>query len=218
MRRRSKFLPLLLPLLAAVLLLLVFARTMGHSAERLAGSDSVPPLALVVQIDRAARVCQQILAPRDAASAHFFVDSRIRNGPPVSMRLDKDGRTLATSRIGGGWSGGSLRIPFPTLSRNYLGARICVRNEGRTPVRFIGLSTGQPTSTLVNGKPQYAEISIEFFRRGRSDAWSLLPTIAQRAGVLKGSLAGGWSFWFAIALVLVAGAGAIALSLRGVRQ
>ena len=218
MRRRSKYLPLLLPLLAAALLVLVFARTMGHSAQRLAGSNSVPPEALVVQVGGGSRVCQGILAPRNAASVHFFVDSRTHNGPPLTMRLGKDGRTLATSHIAGGWSGGTIRMPFRTLSRNYLEARICLWDEGHTPIRFIGLSTSQPTSTVVGRTPQYGALSIEFFRPGQSDSWALLPTIATRAGILKGSLAGGWSFWFAIALVLVAGAGAIALSLGGVRQ
>jgi hypothetical protein len=218
MRRRLNI-AMLLPLLAAALLVLVFLRTMGHSAERLAGSNSVPPERLVVQIGRGTHVCQQILVPHDAASARFFVSTlgAGAKGPPFSMRLDDNGRTLATSRVAGGWTGDKLDFHFPTLTRTYLQARICVRDEGRGIVRFQGLATGQPTSTLVNGKPEYAAISIVFFRPGKSDAWSLLPTIAQRAGVLKGALAGGWSFWFAAALVLIAGAAAIALSLRGRR-
>lgn len=217
MRRRVKSLPMLLPLLAAALLVLAFLRTMGHSEERLAGSNSVPPQGLVVQIGPRTHVCQQILASRDAASAAFFVAALQRKGPPLSMRLDNNGRTLATSRIAGGWTGDRIQFPFRTLSSTYLQARICVRNEGRSAVRFKGLATSQPTSTLVNGKPEYAVISIVLFRPGKSDAWSLLPTVAQRAGVLKGSLAGGWSFWLAAALVLVAGAAAIVVSLRGGR-
>jgi hypothetical protein len=219
MRLRLNSLAMLLPLLAAALLVLVFVRTMGHRAERLAGSNSVPPQGLVVQIGRGTHVCQQILAPDDAASARFFVATLgpTVKGPPLSMRLDDNGRTLATSRVAGGWTGDKLDFHFPTLSRAYLQARICVRDEGRGAVRFQGLAIGQPTSTLVNGKPEYAAISIVFLRPGKSDAWSLLPTIARRAGVLKGALAGGWGFWFAAALVLMAGAGAIVLSLRGGR-
>jgi hypothetical protein len=218
MRRRLNI-AMLLPLLAAALLVLVFVRTMSHGAERLAGSNSAPPQGLVVQIGRGTHVCQQILAPNDAASARFFVATlgAKATGPPLTMRLDDNGRTLATSHVAGGWTGDKLDFPFPTLTRTYLRARICVRNEGGGAVRFQGLATGQPTSTLVNGKPEYAVISIVFLRPGKSDAWSLLPTIAQRAGVLKGALAGGWSFWFAAALVLIAGAAAIVVSLRGRR-
>src|SRR2546423_9356083 len=218
MRRRVKSLPMLLPLLAAALLVLAFVRTMGHSEERLAGSNSVPPQSYVVQIGHRARVCQQILAPRDAASAVFLAAPVRPKGPSLSMRLDNNGRTLATSHIAGGWSGDRIRLPFRKLSSTYLQARICLRNEGRTAVRFEGLATAQPTSTQVNGKPEYAVISIVFLRPGKSDAWSLLPTVAHRAGVLKGSLAGDWSFWFAAALVLLAGATAIVISLRGGRS
>jgi hypothetical protein len=46
----------------------------------------------------------------------------------------------------------------------------------------------------------------------------LLPTIAHRAGVLKGSLAGAWGFWVAAALVLLAGVAALALTLGGLRR
>lgn len=218
MRRRVKSLPMLLPLLAAALLLLVFLRTMGHSEERFAGSNSVPPQSYVVQIGARTHVCQQILAPRDAASAVFLAAPLRPKGPPLSMRLDNNGRTLATSHIAAGWSGDRIPFPFRKLSSTYLQARICVRNEGRTLVRFQGLATAQPTSTLVNAKREYAVISIVFLRPGKSDAWSLLPTVAQRAGVLKGSLAGGWSFWLAAALALVAGATAIVVSLRGGRR
>src|SRR4051794_14804574 len=133
MRRRVKFLPLLLPLLAAALLLLAFVRTMGHSADRFAGSNSVSRQGLVVQIGPGSRVCQQILAPRDAASLQLFVAPFTGGGPPLRMRLDKDGHTLATSQIGARWPGSTIRFAFPTLSRTYPGARFCIRDLGRKP-------------------------------------------------------------------------------------
>lgn len=217
MRRFAKFLPLLVPALVAVVLVVVFLVVMGRSEDRLAGSNSVPPQGLVVQIGKTNRVCQQILAPRDAGSLRFFVSPLATPTPPLSLRLDKAGRTLATSHLAGGWTGSTISFPFRKLSRTYVDARFCVRSEGRSAVRFVGLATGAPTSTQVDGHPEYAVISAEFFEPGKSDAWSRLPTIASRAGVLKGSLSGGWSFWLAAALVLVAGTGAIVLSLRGGR-
>jgi hypothetical protein len=197
---------------------LAFLRTMGHSTERLAYSNSVSRQGLVVQIRPRSRMCQQIVAARDAASARFFVAPLWRKGPELSMRLDKGGRTLATSHINGGWTGGTVNFPFRQLSATYLDARICVKDVRGSPLRFEGLATGVPTSTLVDGKPELATISIEFFRPGASDAWGLLPTVAHREGVLKGALAGGWSFWLAAGLVLLAGGAAIAVSLQGIRR
>jgi hypothetical protein len=218
MRRLLKLLPLLVPLLALVLLAAAFARTMDHTGERLAGSNSVKLQQPAIQIDGGSRLCQPIVAPRDAASALMFVAPTGPKGPPLALTLTSAGRTVARSHIAGGWTGGTARFAFPTLRSTYSPAKICVRNDGKAPIAFSGLPTAGPTSTTVDGTQQRAVITVEFFRPGVSDWWSLLPTIAHRAGVLKGSLAGAWGFWLAAVLVLLAGAGALALTLGGLRK
>jgi hypothetical protein len=218
MRRLLKLLPLLIPLIALVLLALAFARTMGHTGERLAASNSVKLQQPALQIDGGSRLCQPILAPGDAASALLFVAPTAPKGPPLTMALTAAGTTIATSHIAGGWTGGTARFAFPTLHTTYLKATICIRNGGAAPIAFSGLPIAAPTSTTVDGKAQQAVITVEFFRPGVSNWWSLLPTIAHRAGVLKGSLSGAWGFWLAAALVLLAGVGAVAITLGGLRR
>ena len=218
MRRPLKLLPLVIPLIALVLLAAAFARTMDHTGERLAGSNSVKLQQPAIQIDGGSRLCQPIIAPRDAASALLFVAPTGPKGPPLTMTVTGAGRMVATSHIAGGWTGGTARFAFPTLRSTYSPATICVRNDGAAPIAFSGLPIAAPTSTTVDGKPQQAVITVEFFRPGVSNWWSLLPTIAHRAGVLKGSLAGAWGFWLAAALVLLAGIGALALTLGGLRE
>jgi hypothetical protein len=214
MRRVLKLLPLLIPLLVLVLLAAEFVGTMNHRGERLAGSNSVTLKPPVIQISGGSQLCQSILAPRDAASAMFFLAPSAPKGPPMSLTLSAGGRTIARSRIAGGWTGGTPHFPFRTLDKTYREARICARNEGRSPLAFAGLPLGVPTSTTVDGKAQKAAVTVQFFRPGTSTWWSLLPTIAHRAGVLKGSLAGSWAFWVAAALALLAGVGALAITLR----
>ena len=218
MRRLLTLLPLLVPLLALVLLAAAFARTMGHTGERLAASNSVKLQQPALQVSGGASVCQPILAPRDAASALMFVAPTTPKGPPLTMTLTGGGRTLAKSHIAGGWTGGIARFAFPTLHSTYATARICVRNDGAAPIAFSGLPTSELTRTTVNGAQQRAFVTVEFFRPGVSDWWSLLPTIAHRAGVLKGSLAGAWGFWLAGGLVLLAAVGGLALTLGGLRR
>jgi hypothetical protein len=218
MRRPLKLLPLLIPLIALVLLALAFVRTMGHTGERLAGSNSVKLQQPALQVNTGSRVCQPIVAPRDAASALVFAAPTAPKGPPLTMTLTGGGRTVATSHIAGGWTGGLARFPFPTLRTTYSTATVCIRNEGAAPIAFSGLPVPVPSSTQIDGKPQRAVITVEFFRPGVSDWWSLLPTIAHRAGVLKGSLSGAWGFWLAAALVLLAGVGALVLTLTGLRR
>src|SRR4051794_6912097 len=217
MRRVLKLLPLLIPLLALVLLAASFAGTMNHKAERLAASNSVKLQQPAVQATAGARLCQPILAPRDAASALFYVAPTAPKGPPLTMTLTGGGRTLARSHIAGGWTGGLARFPFPTLTRTYDEATVCIRNEGGAPIAFSGLPTSTLTRTTVDGVQQKAVVTAQFFRPGTSTWWSLLPTIAHRVSVLKGSLAGAWAFWLAAALVLAAGVGALVITLRGLR-
>jgi hypothetical protein len=217
-RRHLKLLPLLIPLIALVLLALAFVRTMGHSGERLAGSNSVKLQQPAVQINGGSLLCQPIIAPRDAASALVFAAPTGPKGPPLTMTLKGGGRTVATSRIAGGWTGGLARFAFPALPATYSKATLCIRNGGGAPIAFSGLPIGVPTATTVDGTAQQAVITVEFFRPGVSNWWSMLPTIAHRAGVLKGSLSGAWSFWLAAVLVLVAGVGALTLTLIGLRR
>jgi hypothetical protein len=217
-RRLLKLLPLLIPLIALVLLALAFVRTMGHTGERLAASNSVKLQQPAVQINGGSLLCQPIVAPRDAASALVFASPTGPKGPPLTMTLRGGGRTVATSHIAGGWTGGLARFSFPALGTTYSKATLCIRNGGAAPIAFSGLPVGVPTSTTVDGTAQQAVITVELFRPGVSNWWSLLPTIAHRAGVLKGSLSGAWGFWLAAALVLLAGAGALALTLTELRR
>lgn len=218
MRRLLKFLPLLVPLLALVLLGAKFVRTMGHEREHLAGSNSVKLQQPVIQIDPGSRLCQPVVAPKDAASAQFYTAPTGPKGPPLAMTLSGAHQTIARSRIAGGWTGGVVRFHFPTLRATYPAGTICVRAGGRDPIAFSGLPLGTETRTTVDGAPQRAAITIQFFRPGVSTWWSLLPTIAHRAGVLRGSLAGAWGFWLAAVLVLLAGAGSLLIVLAGWRR
>jgi hypothetical protein len=215
--RRIWLLAAAVPVIAFVLLAVSFVSTMGHKAERLAGSNSVKLQQPVIQVDPHSLLCQGILAPKDAASVLLFAAPTAPKGPPLSMSLTaRDGTRLASGHMAGGWTGGVARFSFARLAATHADAALCIRNQGAAPIAFGGLPA--KTSTTVDGQLQDGTITVQFFRPGTSSWWSLLPTIAHRAGVLKGSLAGAWSFWFAAALLLLAGAGSIALVARSGRE
>jgi hypothetical protein len=215
-RPRLRLLVPAVPVIALVLLALSFGRTMNHTGERLAGGNSVKLQQPVVQVSAGGLLCQGILAPRDAASVLLFVAPTAPTGPPLTMSLAaRDGPRLAGGQMAGGWTGGVARFSFPRLRASYPDATLCVRNRGSDPVAFAGLPS--TTSATIDGALQNGTITVQFFRPGTSSWWSLLPTIAHRAGVIKGSLAGGWTFWLAAALLLLAGGGSIALMFRSAR-
>jgi hypothetical protein len=216
--RRPALLLALVPITAIVLLGLAFGRTMAHTGERLAGSNSVKLQQPVVQSSGGQNVCQGVLLPRDAASALLFVAPTKPMGPPLTLTIVAGKQTVARSPIAGGWTGGVARFAFARVARTYPDSRLCVHNGGRDPIAFGGLPSAAPTSTTVAGVPQHGTVTIEFFREGTSSWWSLLPTIAHRAGVLKGSLAGAWSFWLAAGLIVLAGVAALLITAREARR
>lgn len=215
MRQRAWLLLWAAPLVAIVLLAIAFAQAMGHKAERLAGSNSVVLERPILQISGGSLLCQTTLAPRDATAVQLFVAPAGPKGPPLGVEITAgSGRALASGHLAGGWSGGVVKVPIARIRESAADGKICIRNEGKDPLAFAGVSS-KFVKAEVDSRPQNAALALLFFRPGTESWSSLLPTIAHRAGVLKGSLAGAWVFWFAIALVALAGALSMAITFRG---
>jgi hypothetical protein len=203
-----------LPLAALVLFVIAFASTMGHEAPRLAGSNSVILKQPVVQISGGSELCQSTLAAKDAESIRLFVVPPGAEGPPLAVRLSGDGgRTLATGRVAG-WSGGVVNVPIRRIRESAPDGELCIRNEGRDAVAFAG-SPSEFLRAKIDGQSQNAAITVLLFRAGKESWTDLLPTIAHRAGVLKGALAGAWIFWAAVALIALAGVVSLAVVYKG---
>ena len=216
-RERWWLLLWVIPVVAGLWLLLSFVGTMGHKAQRLAGTDSAVLVSPVVQIPGHGLLCQSTLVPKDATSVQLFVVPAGRAGPALDLRFtDPGGRTITTGRIAAGWTGGAVTVPVTRVRRSEATGRMCVRNGGAEPLGISGL-VSQFLKASVNGAEQQAAVSILFYRDGSESWWSLLPTIAHRAGILKGAFAGGWSFWVALALLLAAAGVAVAVIARGAR-
>lgn len=206
---------ILLPVAALVAFALSFFGTMDHTAERTAANNAVKLQQPVVQIGPGSRLCQGILVPRDAATVQLFASPTGPTGPPLALTLTDANGLIAKGRMAGGWTGGIARFPIKRVTDTAPSAEICVRNNGKEPIAFGGLPAEGPTGLTVDGTPQKATMTVQFFRGGTSSWWSLLPTIAHRAGVLKGSLSGAWVFWFAVALFVLAAGLSVGLMFRG---
>lgn len=206
---------LAIPLVALVLLALSFVHTMDHRAERHSGSNSVKLQQPVVQILGGSTVCQDTLVPRDTETVMLFVAPTRPTGPPMTLTIADAGRQVTRGHIRGGWVGGIARFAVARVRSTVPDAQLCIRNDGRAPLAFGGIPSDLATLT-VDGKTQHAALSIEFFRGGTPTWWATLPAIAHRAGVLKGSLAGAWGFWFAVGLLALGALLALGHMLRSV--
>jgi hypothetical protein len=216
-RDRRWLLLYLVPLVVLVLLANSFVSNMGHSRQRLAGTNSVALQRPVIQISGGSLLCQSTLAPRDATSLQLFVVPTGPAGPPLEVSISRNERELARGQLAGGWVGGDVFVPISRIPESAADGTICIRNKGLKPLGFSGVTT-EVLKALVDGRPQSAAITVLYFREGSESWWSLLPTIAHRAGVLKGALSGAWVFWLVVALVGAAGALGIATMVGGRRS
>lgn len=217
-RRRGKLWLALfvVPVVAAVLLASSFLDTMSHQGERLSGSNNVKLQQPVVQMGSEQTLCQQMLVPRDTASVLLYVAPTGPTGPPLTLTITSEGRQPIKSHIDGGWIGGVAKFAIPLTKSTIADANVCMRNDGRRPMAVSGIPSELVTVTL-DGKKQQAAISVTFFRPGTETWWSLLPTMAHRAGVLKGSLGGAWGFWIALGLIALAAILSVGLLVRAAR-
>ena len=209
--------PFLLPLAVLVALAVAFVAHLGHSDARAAGGNSVPVQQPVVFVPgNGGELCQPTLLPHGAASVKLWVKRTRQSGPPLDVEFTSGGTRIAGGHFDGDWGSDTVQIPIGVARRTYADAVMCVRNQGKPELGFMGIPSNFAT-VMVDGKPQPAAVTAQFFRKGESSWWSMLPAIAHRAGVLKGSLAGAWAFWAACALFAIAALIALAVAFRAGR-
>jgi len=206
--------PFLLPAALVVALLVAFAGRLGNTDARAAGSNSVPIQQPVVFIPGdGGEVCQPTLLPGGSESVKLWVKRTRQSGPPLDVTFSSRGRVVSRGHFDGDWGSNTVQIPIERARRTHPDAVMCVRNQGKPELGFWGIPSNFVTVT-VDGEEQHAAITAQFFRKGEESWWSILPTIAHRVGVLKGSLSGAWSFWAAVGLFLVLALLSLALAFR----
>jgi hypothetical protein len=144
-------------------------------------------------------LCQATLLPRGASAVQLWVKRTRQSGPPLDVSVTSAGRELAHGHFDGNWGSDTVRVPIGEVPRTRPDAVMCVRNQGRPALGFMGIPSNFAT-LKADGKTLNAAVTVQFFRAGESSWWANLGTIAHRAGVLKGALAGAWVFWAAITL------------------
>jgi hypothetical protein len=185
-------------------LAILLAVTLSHSEQRVAGGNAVPIQQPVVFIPgHGGEVCQATLLPAGAASVQLWVKRTVESGPPLDVEFSARGRRIAGGHLDGDWGTDVVRIPIGRARSTHADTVMCIRNQGKPELGFLGIPSNFVT-VKVNGKDQHAAITAQFFRKGESSWLSILPSIAHRAGVLKGSLSGAWILWAALAGILVA--------------
>lgn len=217
-RRSARSLaPWLVPLLVLIAAVLGFFDTMRHTGERVAGTNSVTPQGTIFEVHDRQTACQATLLPKGARTVMLWVKREEGYSPRITLTFTSQGRRIAAGHLDENWAGDFVRIPIDRASRTYPDATMCIRADGPKGFWLSGIPSQFLIATL-DGQPQGTAIAVEFYRAGNESWWGILPTIAHRAGVLKGSLAGAWAFWAALVLLLVVAILAGTVVLRAARE
>jgi len=194
--------------LVAVLLVVAAARLL-RTEQHYAGSNSVGPKQAVATLRAGDRVCQVgELVPRDAATVELAVTTGGEPGPPLEATLrDERGRTFARGSTRKPYGDGFVGMPIPVQRQTRTGVEACFESTGAGAAQLLGLANAQGRLEL-DGKPQAGVLRVAFRRPGRESWLAFTPTIADRFDVAKTRLAGNWTFWAVMVLVLgIAGLG-----------
>jgi hypothetical protein len=181
---------------AVTCILIALAMSLTQGGVRTAGTNSVDPRDQVAVVAPHQQLCQDGEAvPPDAGALELNVAASGRPGPPVRVAVGAD-----TSGVrAGGYDDGWLRVPLQGAladGRNFVeGVRVCVENQGRSPLALTGKGT---------------TVALRWRRPGRESWFSLAPTIARRATFGKAD----FGPWTPLVLLGVVWVGSLALVLR----
>jgi hypothetical protein len=185
-----------------VLLLAAVGVTLAQSAPRTAGSNHVPEIEEAVKLKRGGgRHCQDgETIPGDTGALRLLVGTYGRPVPELSVSARRPGTDLITAgERRAGSHEGRVDIPVEPVDDGINGVRVCLRVDG-------------PGRTVLYGAG--GRVRLEWMRRGSESWFELLPTIADRFGLGRASLAGSLLLPFVALLLLAAWAAAIRLVMR----
>jgi hypothetical protein len=203
-----------------LLIVCVFALEMSGSAARTADSNHVGVSAFVATVPGGGDVCEPVSGlPDDAARARVLVGSFDRPVPALGLRFtNARGRTVAAGTFPGGTKQGFVDIPITRSDAAGTETKACLHVAGHNAVAIGGRAAeAGPGSEVVDGKPEAANISLVYLRRGSESWWQLLPTLAHRFARGKTGFFGTWTLVVVALVMLAVWAAAVRLLIRELR-
>ena len=193
---------------AATLLTLAVIIVRGLDQEpRLAGTNLLEASDPAVVLRDGERHCQRDFLPADTDRVQlYFTAPADRPVPPIDVTLtETNGRLIAQNRAPESSPGSAGEVPLPlgrTVTKALPLAQLCVRPRG-----------GKIT---LGGFTDIAR--VEWLRPGSESHLGLIGTISHRFGLGKTTWIGAWTFWVAIALIVLVWALVARLMLREARD
>ena len=185
--------------------------TLTRAPLTVAGTNSVPVEAPVALTRGDASSCQTGTVPRGTTGIRLSIASGA--GPRLRVTVLAGGRVVSKGERGAGWGlTDSVVVPIGAMPRTVADARICV-SLGRAPEPVPVLGT-----PLRHGSPEqlgFADVTLrmEYLRPGSGSWLSRASSIAYHMGLGRAA-SGTWIVFFALVLMIAAGALAVRLALK----
>ena len=200
---------------ACAALLIAFVSVLGQERRHIVGTNSVPARDLVATITAGQTACQkERVLPAGTRSLTLGANTMGAPGPELVLTVTAGGRQVARGRVAGNYpDSGVVGINMDPVDRTYEHVVVCVRDLGPASLNLYGEPTTLGTPLTAGGVRKEAVATVIWY--GHTQSWaSLVPTIAHHADTGGTELFGALTLWLALAFVLLAGAGALFVTLR----
>ena len=208
-----RLLAAVVPLVALIVLL---ATTLSPERPRLAGGNSVPAKVAVIGLNHAGDQGCQVdeTIPGGATSLTLGISSSGAAGPALDVRVTSSGRMVAHGRLAAGYAdSGTATIPITAVTRTAPATTVCVKNLGPGPINLWGNAIKFGTPLTAAGTKQMAKLTLIW--NAKPDSYlDRLPAIVHHADTGGTQVFGGFTLWVPLALVMLAAAAALVVTLR----
>jgi hypothetical protein len=150
--------------------------------------------------------------PADTAALQMTIGTFGSPGPRVGVSIRNGSSLITSGALAPGWREGVVSLPVaPRVRASRDRSTVCIHDFGPARLALAGVAPygGTGLTMRVAGHTVFGELRIDYLRSGRESWFSLLPTLAHRMTIGKGSYVRGWAWIGAPLLVLAVAALAI---------
>jgi hypothetical protein len=218
MSRRAQLLALAGMVLAGVVLVALLGANAREDQRHRVGVTASGPIGT---LRPGQEVCQR---PVDLDESVDLVGLALSTGPALGPPLRVQVRDLASGKVvSQGRVTGTYRMEPPGNLPVELSPRVpadrtvevCARNEGKRPLVAVGANGTSAGAAFVGRRELDLDWGIYFPAIHKRSHLELVPAVFERASVFRPAIVGPWTYWLALAGLLV---GAPALLYRAVRR
>jgi hypothetical protein len=175
------------------------------SKQRLAGTNSVPPDAFVVEVAPRRPVCQShVLVQKGAAGVSVFTHTFAEPAPPLSVTVKDASPPLLRRGVAEGYRDGGWAVArFPRVDATTTVDRVCFETgTGRVALGGQGIPNAGPGKLTAGKRKVPSEISLNFVREHKQTLAGLAPTVFHRASLFRPGWVAPWTYWGLLILTL----------------